>query len=130
MPFIVSIPKAEQDAALPEKLLGELSGILNWAVFGCMEWQADGLAEPPEVSAATADYRDSMDVLGQFLDECCVFATAATVKASDVRKRYSDWCLASGEHPINGRRFGDYLTERGVTRRRANGIWYDGLELV
>ncbi len=43
------------------------SGILRWCVEGCLAWQhAEGLGEPDEVIAATADYRDAMDVLAAF----------------------------------------------------------------
>ena len=37
VPFTVSIPKPQQDHALPEKLRDELPGILAWAVRGHME---------------------------------------------------------------------------------------------
>jgi len=43
VPFTVTIPDHQQDRDLPNKLKGELSGILNWAVMGCTEWQAEGL---------------------------------------------------------------------------------------
>ena len=39
IPFDVVIPPAEQDKKLPAKLRLELSGILNWALEGCLEWQ-------------------------------------------------------------------------------------------
>ena len=40
-------------------------GILNWALDGCAAWQADGLAEPPAVIAATNAYREDQDDLRQ-----------------------------------------------------------------
>ena len=49
IPFTVTITEEEKDTELPEKLRGELSGILAWAVRGCMEWQRVGLAEPEAV---------------------------------------------------------------------------------
>ena len=49
MPFAVHIPKEERDLNLDVRLRAELTGILTWAVQGCLAWQAQGLAEPAEV---------------------------------------------------------------------------------
>ena len=37
IPFNVTIPDAEQDRQLPEKLKDEWTGILKWAVEGCLK---------------------------------------------------------------------------------------------
>ena len=43
VPFEVTIPPEEQDKGLVAKLLAtEASGILAWAVRGCLAWQAEG----------------------------------------------------------------------------------------
>ena len=57
MPFEVRIPEHEKDKKLPEKLRAERSGILAWAVRGCLDWQKNGLGEAEEVRAATETYR-------------------------------------------------------------------------
>ena len=49
IPFTVTIDDARKDPTLPERLKAELPGILRWALEGCVEWQAHGLQEPPEV---------------------------------------------------------------------------------
>jgi putative DNA primase/helicase len=123
-------PELQADKHLRDRLRAEHSGILRWLVAGCIQWQANGLQEPDEVRAATADYRATQDVLGAFLDECCIFGNSYTSKASDVRKRYQSWCDDNGQRPVNGNRFGEAMTERGVTRRKNSGIVYDGVALV
>ena len=35
-----------EETDLAEKLMSELSGILNWAVQGCLDWQEHGLQTP------------------------------------------------------------------------------------
>ncbi len=130
IPFNVRFEGKNADTALPEKLLAELPGILNWALLGCIQWQADGLDEPDEVKAATGGYKAAMDTLGQFVGECCKLAPGNESKASDVRAAYENWCKANGEKPVNGRRFGDYLSDRGVTKRRSDGVHYEGIALV
>ena len=44
IPFTETIPEAERDPRLPDKLLAELPGILNWALQGCRDWRAEGTA--------------------------------------------------------------------------------------
>ena len=61
VPLGVVIPKAEQDRSLRDKLRAERSGIFNWALEGCLEWQREGLGEPEEVRLATEEYREDMD---------------------------------------------------------------------
>jgi putative DNA primase/helicase len=97
IPFDVTIPDAEKDTKLPEKLRSELAGVLAWAVRGCVEWQEDGLGEPEEVTKATAEYRDEEDILGRFLEECCIVHKAARVGSATLYKRFKDWCDEAGE---------------------------------
>ena len=74
IPFTVTIPKDKIDYDLPDKLAKEMPGVLRWAVEGCMKWQTEGLRAPEAVKAATAEYREDMDILGPFIDEivCCI----------------------------------------------------------
>lgn len=113
IPFTTAIPPAEQDTALPEKLLEELPGILAWAVRGCLDWQRDGLGEPDEVRRATNQYRAHMDVLAGFIDESCVIDERAWATFSGLYADYTAWAEASGEQPESKRRFGEQLAERG-----------------
>ena len=129
IPFTQRFEGKRADPDLPAKLLAELSGILNWALFGCADWLANGLEEPPEVTEATGGYRRQMDVIGQFIDECCEVDPGSEVKASDLRTHYQKWCESNNEKPINGRRFADYLAERDITKRLSNGTYYIGLGL-
>jgi putative DNA primase/helicase len=49
VPFIVDIPKEQQDKELGEKLKAEWPAILSWLIRGCLEWQRIGLAPPAVV---------------------------------------------------------------------------------
>src|SRR5262249_51948077 len=70
LPFMVTIPAAEQDKRLPEKLQAELPGILRWTVESCLAWQQEGLEPPAAVKQATEDYRAEMDVIAAFIQKC------------------------------------------------------------
>lgn len=71
IPFTETIPEAERDPKLAEKLREEWPGILAWGIAGCLEWQRIGLAPPPSVRAATESYLSDEDTIGQFLIERC-----------------------------------------------------------
>jgi P4 family phage/plasmid primase-like protien len=121
IPFNVTIPDAEQDKQLPDKLRAELPGILRWAVEGCLAWQRDGLGAPDEVTQATTAYREEMDVVGGWITDCCVTNLSAAASAKALYTSYTEWCEANGERPQNQRAFGARLTERGFRRFRGTG---------
>jgi P4 family phage/plasmid primase-like protien len=121
VPFTETIPPAEQDKQLPEKLRAEASGILAWAVEGCLEWRREGLQAPEEVRKATAGYRSEMDVLGTFLRDCCELGAEHNIAVKDLYGAYKFWCEENGERPETQRRFGSRLTERGGFERYRGG---------
>lgn len=89
--FPVSIPEAERDIRLDEKLLAESSGILNWLMAGAKEWAEKGLCVPGDVRAATEEYRQEDDVNAEFFDDRVVFTPEGKVKASDLSQAYDKW---------------------------------------
>ena len=84
VPFTVTIPKAKRDVDLAEKLRAEWPGILAWMINGCLEWQKIGLAPPKIVTDATDDYIDSEDVLGHWIEECCVLDAQAWTSSTEL----------------------------------------------
>jgi putative DNA primase/helicase len=121
IPFTETIPPAEQDKKLPEKLRAELPGILAWCVEGCLGWQREGLKAPEEVRKATGAYRSEMDVIGAFLRDECEIGRDYKVTIKDVYARYEEWCEESGERKETKRKFNARLTERGQFEDRRSG---------
>ncbi len=126
VPWTVTIPPAEQDKKLSEKLRGELAGVLAWIVRGCVEWRHEGLKAPDAVRKATGAYRSEMDVIGAFIEDCCVLRPDASALATPLYVAYKEWCEESGEPIEKQRRFGMRLTERGLRREKVGGVykWY------
>lgn len=118
IPWAVTIPPAEQDRRLAEKLRGELPGVLAWIVRGCLEWQREGLLAPEEVRQATTAYRAEMDVLAAFLADCCVRDEDEEAFAGELWGAWKRWCEETGEQAGTQKRFGGRLAERGFLNHR------------
>lgn len=129
VPFSIQFVKGvNRDSELPEKLKTELPGILAWAVRGCLQWQADGLPMPEAVQVATAAYRKEMDVMGNFLEECCEQKPHLRVKAGDLYNAYVNW---SGDKDMKQTAFGRELTDRGIEPKKTGGtVWRLGIALT
>jgi putative DNA primase/helicase len=120
IPFTVSIPEEERipRSRMMERLTPEFPGILAWAVAGCFDWLKFGLGSPDEVKQATDDYRGEMDILGGFINDCCVLSKDVEGTAKELYESYSKWAEANGEKPVSPRTFGVRLAERGFSKRR------------
>ena len=132
IPFNVVIPESEQDRDLPAKLKAELPGILNWALEGCLLWQQDGLNPPQEVQVATDDYRTEQDIIAPFLEDRCILGENKEATATALYDAYRRWCGDNGEKPMPQRRFGNRLSDHGLTSERRTGgkRWWLGVGIV
>lgn len=132
IPFLYTVPEDKRDPELLDKLLQEKDGILAWAVQGTLIYRQEGLNVPPEVSQATREYRAEMDVLADFLEECCEIAPQYEVPLRQVYEAYKQWAEENGEKVLSQRVFSQRLTERGIAnRRRGTGgkVLIEGLRL-
>jgi putative DNA primase/helicase len=130
IPFTVKIEDHQKDPDLAAKLLAEAEGILAWAVRGCQEWQRIRLADPGEVRAATAAYREEQDTLHDFITECCMTGTDYRDKASRLYETYQAWCKRTREPGVGQKKFGEQLEGRGYKRHLSNGTWYLGIAVA
>jgi putative DNA primase/helicase len=112
----VTIPPERIEKDYRERrLLPELSGILNWAVEGLAAYRSEGLNPPQAVRAATEDYQQDMDVVGQWIDDRCIVDPGATVPSSDAYNDYSYWAQREIGWVLSRPRFRRNLTDRGFT---------------
>jgi len=133
IPFNVTIPPAERDPKLAEKLKAEWGGILAWAVQGCLEWRKDGLNPPKVVRDATDDYLQAEDSFAAWLEECTEQALDWTFETSaDLFKSWKAWAERAGEHVGSRKRFADALQSRGFpTKKGAGGVrGFEGIRLA
>lgn len=115
----------EQDKNLKNRLtsIANISGIFNWCLEGLLNYYCEG-AEPPNcVNAATAEYRQNSDKLGNFIGECLI-KTEKNSKALDVYNKYKQWCDANGFGCENKSNFFDELRGKNIFNQRGtvNGV--------
>ncbi len=97
IPFLRYFSEAERDLNLGEKLKAEASGILNWAIQGCLDWQQQGLCVPPCVRQATKEYKVEQDVLRHFIEDRCVTGPDKWAGKSPMYQTYRTWADSMGE---------------------------------
>jgi putative DNA primase/helicase len=119
-----------RDANLKDKLQAELSGILNWAIEGCLEWRRSELGNAPKIERATETYRQRSDAIGRFLAARCTNQPRDQVTGKELFDAYLDWCGEAGESPESNNIFANAMTERGIRKKRTNkGVVYVGVGL-
>lgn len=121
IPFTVTIPAAKRDGKLTEKLLMERDAIMAWAVEGCLLWQVSGLKPPASVVAATDEYFDEEDAIGEFIAAEVQICAQAKVSVADVFARWQEWSSKRGEYVGTSRWLAQQLANRGFSRTRLHG---------
>jgi len=94
IPFLVSIPEAQQDKQLKDKLLAEQEGILNWLIQGCKLWQKERLGNVldsigPECEAT------SLDAIREFIADKCIVDSEATETISALYNSFTGYVATS-----------------------------------
>lgn len=131
VPFEVTIPEGERDPDLLKKLRAELPGILNWALRGYRMWIKHRLSPPSAVVDAGKEYREEMDILGDWIRENCVVGPSLTLRASEAYQSYSVWARDNGyQRPMGSKTFFQKLAERFPRDKARMGNVYDGLALI
>lgn len=118
IPFNVTIPEREQDRELGAKLRAEASGILHWAVQGCLEWQREGLKPPDIVTAATTEWRHTANVAARFVDEACTRGDGLSVKVGALYGAFQEWAKHQGEEAVSAKAFTQRLKALGFAQER------------
>jgi len=129
VPFNVTIPPAERDPDLTEKLRKEWPGILQWIIGGCLTWQREGLNPPSAVRGATAEYLEAEDAIATWLIDCCVCEPDARESSTALFRSWSDWAKTAGE-PIGSQRSFSQKMEARFNPHRSNAAkGFMGLKL-
>ena len=131
VPFLNTVDEAADDKQLGTKLRRELSGVLAWAVRGCLDWQRDGLRQPAEVTEATAEYKAESNWVEQFAAECLKFDPILHATSAGLAGALTAWSVETG---LDGdiQQLRTWLKDRGckLTQARPFGRCWKGVGLT
>jgi len=126
------VPASEADMNLTNKLKAEINGILNWAIDGYRMYKKHGLrkSEPDAIKLQRNSYHNEMDIVGRFIDECCVLDSQSSVKSTDIWNAYRIWCEGNNEHAGTIRKFSIELEKRFGKEKKSDGRYFLGIDFI
>lgn len=77
-----------KDEKRAEKLAQETQGILAWCVRGALMYQQEGFNFPPQIEEARNEYKNDMDLLAEWIEECCEIGPRLT---DTTARLWSSW---------------------------------------
>lgn len=129
----------EVNQALEAELEAEWPAILRWAIDGCLDWQADGMAAPEAVLRSTAEYLSDQDTIGRWLESQCEVVPppydpldpkVPRTTLSALYANYQVWLEPQGEKPRSMKGLSQDLDKRGFPQHRTGSArWRIGLAL-
>jgi putative DNA primase/helicase len=122
----------ERDPMLGQRIITtELSGVLAWAVRGCLEWQRRGLDPPLPAQLDTETYIAEEDLLGEFIADRLVMTERSQVSNEHLWGTYKAWCELMNIRPMSQVTFGKEMRKRGFKAWRSNATrgWYAQIKL-
>jgi putative DNA primase/helicase len=123
IPFTVKISDTEKDVHLRAKLAAEASGILRWAIEGCLEWQRTGLAAPASVKDGTKAYLDGEDRIASWIEDCCDLNADYRTNRIALFDLWRGWCIAANDRDIGTRNaFYEELRKHGLCEAVVKGV--------
>lgn len=129
LPFDVIIPDEEQDKELTQKLLTELSGILNWviqAMQGLLERKA--FTKSQFCQQALEQYFMQSDSVRMFYIEMCE-KQQYTTRGDELFKAYKTYCYESNYTPLGKGNFYKRLDQHTHTREDIGRVVYFHLKI-
>ena len=121
VPFKQTIPEAEQDKQLSQKIIeAELSGVFNWVLSGLRRLLAQGrFTDSEAVREQLENYKKQSDTVRLFFDEQGYQASPDTyTPLKDLYRDYKNFCSEDGYRAVNSRNFkkrleaGSFRTEK------------------
>jgi putative DNA primase/helicase len=135
IPFDVQIKEEDRDESVKKHLSDpDIAGpaILAWLVKGCMDWQEKGLQIPEIVKETTRAYREEMNPLAEFLEECCLLLPTARAGNTEIWDAYQKWAREGHmKFPLGRKSFSQRLEALdGVEKVNSGGRFWTGIGLL
>jgi putative DNA primase/helicase len=131
IPFDRTFRGPEIDTKLINKLLMEISGVLNWAIEGLRRVQENkGFTTSEMVEEATKEYQTLSNPITQWLAERTVPDSATWVTGLEAFQNWESWRISCGFSHFNRAQFDIELKRQEVERLHRGGQWSYKLGLL
>lgn len=121
--------RRDLEDVVSEFVRDEGPGILAWLVEGALDYLANGLVIAPSVQAATKDYREEMDPIGEFVSACVRRTDGGRVQAHSMYEAYVSWSMANAKRARTNTKFGRTLAQRWHKTEVGGRLYYTDCEL-
>jgi putative DNA primase/helicase len=98
-----------------------------------MKWQAEGLEEPACVLDATKDYKQEMDLIAGFVEQCVMidYDSDDKVMGADLFAIYRAWAKQNNEWEMTAKKFGMEIVKKLPEKGRdGKGVFYRKIALT
>jgi putative DNA primase/helicase len=142
VPFPRTIKPDERNVNLIRELLGELPGILNWAIKGLKRLRENKyqFSHSQAIEQCQLSYYDEQNPIKEFFQEHVVVEEGKRTKQSEFHEKYLHWLSLQGiddkgtkSKQIFWRNFKIILGNENIkiSKKKVNGtIYFDGLTIV
>ncbi len=138
IPFLVSFvddpdpanPSERQvNKDLMQELENEYSQILYWMAEGARRYHEEGLVVPESIRRSTEEYRQEMDTISMFLEECCDLFEDSSCGAQILYEAYKRWSERYGHRPLGIKKFSPTMQKRFSHKRASGGFQFQGINI-
>lgn len=123
VPFSVTIPEAEQDKELANKIIkSELSGVFNWVLEGLERLlKQKNFTKCEAVEKQLSTYRIESDSVLMFIDENNFKPSIEEFKKlSEIHYQYKAFCIENGFRPTSSKTLVKRLSNLGYESKKKN----------
>lgn len=117
-------PTLTKDPDRQERLYAEREGILAWLVRGAAEYVRRGLSQPTSIKAARDSYRTQMDLLADWIEQCCDVGADYSCDMSRLWASWESYAKTNGviQYIRSNVALGRRLDSRFPSRRDSRGV--------
>lgn len=114
------------DVDLPQKLMAELPGILNWAIAGLVRLTVNDIfTTSVSADSAKTQYREESNPVARWMNLMTVRTEYPTTLQGALFENFRSWLSSENEKPITSTQFGRDLGRLKIPKvRREKGVMY------
>lgn len=132
--FKATFDKEKRINGLENILFAEAPGILNWMIAGLARWREQKLTThlPKSLLDARKAYREEMDIVGKWLEECVEVNKDSPVvtRKQELYTHYREYAIQSGHKPKGMRIWSQELEIKGIKDYKSVGVMkYRGVSI-